>query len=100
MPRYTLANQPLEFNMILAALVVHGQWGDWSEWGRCSAYSECSPGGKEAEKQKNVYGLVKRTRNCDNPAPKHGGAECEGALESTKRCKVAHCPGMCKTVTI
>merc|ERR1712054_3631 len=43
---------------------VDGGWTDWS------AFSECSVKGGGGNKTK--------TRTCTNPAPAHGGAECEG----------------------
>lgn len=71
---------------------IHGQWGEWGEWGRCDAHLKCSPNGTVAKGQKDVHGLETRTRECNNPAPRHGGAGCEGINEVTQHCKVVHCP--------
>ena len=34
-----------------------------------------------------------RTRNCDNPPPKGGGRNCNGAAEETIMCNTELCPG-------
>ena len=83
----------------LLLIVVHGGWGEWSEWGRCDALDneeKCSSDGSVAKTQKGVHGLETRSRECNSPAPKHGGAKCEGPMEITQQCTVAHCPGICR----
>ncbi|KAG9332402.1 hypothetical protein JZ751_014500 [Albula glossodonta] len=58
---------------------VHGGWGPWGEYSRCSV--TCGLGAQ-----------VKR-RVCDSPAPKHGGHACPGEATSTKICNThQHCP--------
>ena len=42
--------------------VVDGNWGEWGSWSSCS--KSCA-GGNRA-----------RTRTCDDPAAKNGGANC------------------------
>jgi len=60
---------------------IDGGWGDWGDWGTCSV--TCG-GGDEA-----------RTRECNNPPPQHGGADCtaDGSTNSeTQTCNVNTCP--------
>jgi len=57
---------------------VDGGWSDFSAWSGCSA--EC--GG----------GTQSRSRECDNPAPANGGAECEGDAEESQECNTDPCP--------
>ena len=59
-------------------LVVDGGFGDWSEWGACSA--ACGEG-------QSV-----RRRLCDHPAPQYGGRKCEGPAEESKTCIDVPCP--------
>eukprot|EP00795_Rhopilema_esculentum_P015056 gene15056-6221_t len=56
---------------------VDGHWGRWSSWGVCS--TECGPGRRN------------RTRNCDNPESKNGGAGCQGDSISHTDCFVKTC---------
>uniref|UniRef100_A0A7M5XCK5 SUEL-type lectin domain-containing protein n=1 Tax=Clytia hemisphaerica TaxID=252671 RepID=A0A7M5XCK5_9CNID len=60
------------------ACPVDGKWTEYSEFGECSA----SCGG----------GSQKRTRSCTNPAPAHGGKECEGSDEDERECGTDPCP--------
>ena len=60
---------------------VDGQWGKWNPWSSCSV--TCGAGVKS------------RSRLCDNPSPKHGGASCPGDGYERANCKDADCkPGM------
>merc|ERR1712025_1516057 len=56
---------------------VPGGWGPWSDWSKCSA--EC--GGGEQSK----------TRQCNNPAPANGGADCEGEGTEVRKCNTQAC---------
>nr|BAU69628.1 C8a [Sphyrna zygaena] len=47
---------------------THGNWGCWSGWTPCQ------------------NGLKQRTRNCDHPPPKNGGATCLGKNIQTQYC--------------
>ena len=58
---------------------VDGGWSEYGEWSECSA--ECD-GGTQT-----------RTKECNNPAPQHGGADCEGEGEETRECNAHSCPG-------
>ncbi|XP_041826210.1 complement component 7b [Melanotaenia boesemani] len=49
--------------------VIHGSWSCWSSWGSCSE------------------GKRKRTRSCNNPAPRRGGNYCIGLQEEQKPCE-------------
>lgn len=62
---------------------MNGGWGKWSSYGSCS--KTCGGGVKE------------RTRQCNNPAPKHGGSKCPGADQQVTHCNVYRCPGQYKT---
>ena len=58
---------------------VDGGWSDYGDWSACSA--EC--GG----------GTQTRSRTCSNPAPAHGGADCEGDAQQEQACNTDSCPG-------
>ncbi|XP_008209068.1 A disintegrin and metalloproteinase with thrombospondin motifs 9 [Nasonia vitripennis] len=57
---------------------VDGQWGKWSDYGNCSR--PC--GG----------GIKKKTRECNNPAPKNGGNYCVGERVMYDSCNTHECP--------
>ncbi|XP_014681501.1 PREDICTED: MAM and LDL-receptor class A domain-containing protein 1-like [Priapulus caudatus] len=58
--------------------------GHWSDWLRSSCTVTCGEGGMAS------------IRYCNNPAPRNGGADCEGAIAGKQRvftkCRVADCP--------
>jgi len=56
---------------------VHGNWGQWSSFGACS--KQCGPGKKT------------RTRQCDSPAPLHGGNQCAGSGSEDASCNLKPC---------
>jgi len=56
---------------------IDGGFSGWSNWSQCSA--KC--GGGEQE----------RTRECNNPTPKHGGANCQGSFSETRACNEQPC---------
>ena len=58
---------------------VNGEWGDWSAWSSCS--TSCGGGTKM------------RSRDCDNPAPSHGGKACLGESTENNTCANTSCPG-------
>ena len=60
--------------------VVHGGYDDWSDWGTCS--ETCGEGQKT------------RSRSCNNPAPAHGGGDCDGAATESDTCNDGPCAGM------
>ncbi|XP_056005434.1 SCO-spondin-like isoform X2 [Ostrea edulis] len=51
---------------------VDGSWSRWTSWSKCS----------------NVCGNGRqiRSRSCDNPAPDHGGTNCEGSSFEQREC--------------
>lgn len=59
--------------------VTDGGWSKWSSWRSCS--ETC--GG----------GFQMRTRSCDAPKPKYGGAQCKGSYYQTISCNTEDCPG-------
>ena len=62
-------------------ILVNGGWGEWTEWGECSATCGSAYHG--------------RTRACDNPAKQYGGDDCSayGSSDSeTQRCNEDPCP--------
>ena len=58
---------------------VDGGWTDFGDWSECSA--ECGGGNQPS------------SRTCSNPAPAHGGADCQGDAEETQECNTQACPG-------
>ena len=58
---------------------MNGGWGRWSSYGSCS--KTCGGGVKE------------RTRQCNNPTPKHGGSKCRGVERDITYCAMIGCPG-------
>lgn len=61
---------------------VDGGWGDWSQWSACS--KTCGSGEKT------------RSRQCDSPAPSHGGDYCLGGVSRTSQrntCYIRDCTG-------
>ena len=56
-----------------------GGWSEYGEWSNCSA--ACGEGTQT------------RSRTCTNPAPAHGGEECEGDTDQTETCYLNPCPG-------
>ncbi|XP_078088048.1 properdin-like [Mustelus asterias] len=59
---------------------VAGNWGAWTDVSECS--TTCG------------IGRVHQERRCDQPAPKHGGAECPGISVKTVPCNTKiRCPG-------
>ena len=61
---------------ILALILVHGGWGEWS------AFSTCS---------KTCDGTETRQRVCDSPSPTNGGEPCPGNTEETQACNIDNC---------
>ena len=59
---------------------INGGWGSWS------SFSSCSKTSRE--------GTRTRTRQCNNPAPANGGAQCSGEASQTETCntEVEECP--------
>uniref|UniRef100_A0A7M5WTV5 Hemicentin-1 n=1 Tax=Clytia hemisphaerica TaxID=252671 RepID=A0A7M5WTV5_9CNID len=57
---------------------INGGWGEWTKPTPCSK----SCGG----------GKTTRSRKCDNPAPAHGGKDCEGSDTETRECNTFECP--------
>ena len=64
-------------------ILVHGAWGEWTDWSLCSVSCE--------------DGVKTRTRDCDRPEPQFGGLECvdqpnAGNDTDTESCNNGHCP--------
>ncbi|XP_022799542.1 SCO-spondin-like [Stylophora pistillata] len=57
---------------------VDGAWSSWSTWTFCS--QSCGNGVKE------------RFRNCTQPAPSHGGKNCQGDAQEKHECNAHSCP--------
>ena len=57
---------------------LDGNWGEWSTWSSCS---ETCGGG---------YNV--RSRQCNNPAPSHGGLNCQGDGAEQRHCNQGECP--------
>ncbi|XP_044243814.3 hemicentin-1 isoform X3 [Ursus arctos] len=58
---------------------VDGSWGNWHNWGQCSA--SCGGGEKT------------RRRLCNNPVPSKSGRPCPGDATQVSRCNMQPCPG-------
>lgn len=56
---------------------VHGNWSSWTKWMPCS---EVCNGGEQ-----------KRYRDCNNPAPRHGGNDCQGDKNDSRPCNMFRC---------
>ena len=59
-------------------VTVNGDWGAWASQGSCSR--TCGGGQQEWK------------RECDDPAPEHGGAKCTGDKTKIASCKTCTCP--------
>uniref|UniRef100_A0A3P8RX36 SCO-spondin n=1 Tax=Amphiprion percula TaxID=161767 RepID=A0A3P8RX36_AMPPE len=68
------------WNCSLDHCPVDGGLSAWSSWSPCSL----SCGG---------LGLKTRSRGCTNPAPAHGGRDCQGPRQETTYCQAPDCPG-------
>lgn len=58
--------------------LVHGGFTTWTVWGPCS--------------QTCGEGTQRRSRQCTNPAPRHGGNDCTGSYEEFQTCEIVPCP--------
>lgn len=54
---------------------IDGGFSAWSEWFTCNQHS-----GDHRHESSNIDSCLCRTRSCNNPAPKNGGASCKGRL--------------------
>lgn len=52
---------------------INGGWSSWSKWFKCAQHSD-----DNRHESSNVDNCLCRTRSCNNPAPKNGGAPCTG----------------------
>ena len=59
-----------------------GEWAAWGSWTTCTA--TCYPGGTQTET---------RTRECNNPKPMNGGADCSDPLteSNSQTCSTGYC---------
>ncbi|XP_075984423.1 semaphorin 5c [Anticarsia gemmatalis] len=63
---------------------IDGGWSDWGPWSACASNpggTGCGPSG----------GMKERKRECNNPPPKNGGAECEGLSVEKVPCDMSPC---------
>ena len=51
---------------------VDGNWGQWGGWSMCT--KTCKQGKQS------------RTRECNSPAPQHGGRKCDGEAQESQVC--------------
>ena len=67
--------------------LVHGNWAPWENWGECSA--SCNANG---------HHIRKRNRSCTDPAPAHGGDDCDSTIYGTLQTQICNmeiaCPGI------
>lgn len=62
---------------------VNGGWSAWSEWYKCLQYTN-----DNQPEVSNPDSCLCRTRTCNNPSPKNGGAACKGMTTSVTNCTV------------
>nr|XP_040023734.1 SCO-spondin [Gasterosteus aculeatus aculeatus] len=67
------------WNCSLAHCQVNGGLSPWGSWSPCSL----SCGG---------LGLKTRSKSCTQPAPAHGGRNCQGPRQETTYCQAPECP--------
>lgn len=60
---------------------VDGQWSRWSPWSTCQITSD-----------PDTLPFRFKERNCSNPAPKNGGADCKGESRRTTGCNNCDMP--------
>lgn len=60
-----------------SCIPTDGAWGSYTAWSKCTA--ECAGG--------TQY----RTRECNNPAPANGGADCVGSNREVRQCNTDPC---------
>ncbi|XP_078666619.1 cartilage intermediate layer protein 1-like isoform X1 [Branchiostoma floridae x Branchiostoma belcheri] len=65
---------------------IDGGWTDWGEWSTCTA--KCGGGVEE------------RRRTCTQPAPRHGGKQCDGASSQQRACADWKCPDCSRQCTM
>jgi len=63
---------------LLQPCPIDGGYTTWGEWSECSVIC----GG----------GQMTRERNCTNPEPQYGGADCVGSNSDTATCNTQNCP--------
>ena len=81
--QFLLVALTIWIHSFVAAVVIHGGWGDWYASGECSV--SCGVGG------------VRRfERRCDNPRPQNGGEPCRGDDFKHEPCNTHCCPGACQ----
>ncbi|XP_045197941.2 cell surface hyaluronidase-like [Mercenaria mercenaria] len=57
------------------ACPIDGDFSEWTTWGECQKTDDCA-------------GFSRRTRECSNPEPRHGGIYCTGAVDEVQPCTV------------
>ncbi|XP_069105032.1 SCO-spondin-like [Argopecten irradians] len=62
----------------LSACPIDGGWSSYGSWGSCSR--SCGTGSRT------------QTRQCNNPSPAHGGANCAGSSSNSESCNTHPCP--------
>ncbi|XP_076394986.1 semaphorin 5c isoform X2 [Megachile rotundata] len=74
---------------------VDGGWGAWSPWSPCQhgvaeqSRSRSHPHvGHSRSEHENADSCQCQTRECDNPPPQHGGADCTGTRVRVTNCTV------------
>lgn len=62
---------------------VDGGWSAWGPWSPCTSMggAGCGP----------AAGWRERRRTCTNPAPKHGGTDCDGNKIDRQLCDMRPC---------
>ncbi|VVD03706.1 unnamed protein product, partial [Leptidea sinapis] len=82
-PRDSFTDDKPDMCMCHPALAaVDGGWSSWSAWSTCTSSSATC--GANA-------GVRERRRTCNDPAPKYGGADCDGARSERQPCDLRPC---------
>ena len=74
----------LTMHALCFSVRVNGAWSPWTAWSTCSV--TCGGGQQQ------------RTRRCDNPAPRNGGAGCSGRPAESRTCNSGTCSGKLKVI--
>ena len=69
--------QPRQEQEIITLIAVDGGWSEWSRFAGCT--KSCGGGSKS------------RTRECNEPSPSDGGADCPGKYFENLECNTEQC---------
>ena len=75
----------LNHSLVSFSILVDGGWSDYGDWSKFSDCSVTCGGGIQWREH---------TRQCNNPSPQYGGADCKGkdTERESRACNEHHCP--------